>query len=865
MKDWLERWRLFRLIPVVILLLGIVFSMLGIQMYREVSALRSAPQDNVQWTLAQIEIELLTLLNALRIAEGAGPPDPQRLGEARKRFDIFYSRNRTIAGSRAFEDLTSIEEFSNALQRIQTTLDRAVPLIDGDDATLFSALPELEDQFEAIRPTARSLSLSGVREFAKLSDARRQEFGALVFETAAVGLFLIIALIFALAVLFRQRRIAERRSEQIRESRSRYANTVDVSLDAIIVAEGDGTIIDFNPAAEKTFGYSRARAVGAEMASLIVPPAFRDAHRKGMQRFLQTGQAKLVGRGRFELDAMHADGSIFPVELSIGAASGRGGKPIFISYVRDISSRKTIEAELTSTRDRALAADKAKSQFLAVMSHEMRTPLNAVMATLDLLDRSRLDPKQHEFVQTAITSGEILQHHIDDVLDLTRIEAGAIDLKPTRFDIGDLIDEVRRSVQFAAEKKDNRISVDLATDDLIVCLDRNRLRQILLNLVGNAIKFTEGGDIRLRVDFRPNGEDGRTLEISVEDTGMGIARQDLARIFDDFVTLDASYKRKAEGYGLGLAICRRIAAAMGGKITVKSERGVGSTFVATLPEARAVQMDSAEHNTTQEPTAPAGGGLSVLLVEDNETNRFVARAMLEEEGCTVIEAFDGLDGVAKAEQQRFDLVLMDISMPRLDGIEATREIRQGNGASKRTSIVCLTAHAMTETRQALAEAGANDCLVKPLRRKNLRTILGAIRPITEGEEMSDADEAGSDEFIDKDVLAELSSLMPQDRFERSFDRFLSDLNRLKPRLARHVEDADSEATLKFAHNLAGSSGMFGAVALAEICRHIQDLASQRDLPSIVALLDDVDEVSRNTIAAYERAGWGNQPAPHDNS
>ncbi len=864
MKGWLKRWGLYRLIPAVILLLALLFSMLGAQMYREVAALRSAPQDNVQWTLAQVEIELLTLLDTLRAAQDAGKADPRRLAELRKRFDIFYSRNRTIARSQGFQDLRTIEQFSTALGAVRQTLDDQLPLIDGDDPALFAGLPDLEEQFQAIRPTTRQLSLIGIRKFAELSDKRRHDFGLLVFQTAGVGLVLIVALIFALAVLYRQRQIAQASSAKVRESRSRFANTVNVSLDAIIVADGDGTILDFNPAAEKTFGYSHARAVGADMADLIVPPTLHAAHKEGMRRYLRSGKSKLVGKGRFELDAMHANGSIFPVEMSIGAAAGENGEPIFIAYVRDISKRKRIEVELTNARDKALAADKAKSQFLAVMSHEMRTPLNAVMATLDLLDRTELKPRQRDFLQTAITSGEILQHHIDDVLDLTRIEAGAIDLQAERFDIRDLIAEVERSTQLAADKKGDAVSVQIDLDETQICLDRNRLRQILLNLVSNAIKFTDDGTIDIIAASHADTDDRRVLTFEVKDTGIGIAPEDLGRIFGDFVTLDPSYQRKAEGYGLGLAICRRIAAAMGGKITVRSERGVGSSFLVTLPEAEETQTTEERRPESTSAAVPSGASLRVLMVEDNETNRFVARAMLEEEGCTVVEAVDGKDGVAKAQEERFDLILMDISMPRLDGIEAARMIRSGSGASKAVPIVCLTAHAMSETRDALHEAGVTDCLIKPLRRKNLQHVLSMVLKHDRAQEHDGDPE--TDILIDPVLLNELATLMPPERLNRSFGRFIEEVRSLRAQFETLCESRDSQAVLKHAHHLTGSSGMFGAVALTEAFRHFQDLAAAGDMASILELLDDVDALGQETIAAFETEGWAaRRPVPTEAS
>ncbi|RLQ88867.1 hybrid sensor histidine kinase/response regulator [Notoacmeibacter ruber] len=857
----LERWRPFHFIPLVILLLGALFTTLGVQMYREVSILRSAPQDNVQWTLAQIEIELLKFLNALRAAELAAEPEPQLLDEVRTRFDIFYSRIATIEGSRAFDGLTALDEFQGGLSSARDALNESVGLIDGDDAALSAALPQLETRFESLQPAVRNLSLNGVREFASLSDERRRNFSLLVFQTAGVGLVLIIALILALAVLFWQRKVAERRSEQIRESRSRYANTVDVSLDAIIVANGEGKILDFNTAAEKTFGYSKARAIGSEMAELIVPVALRQAHREGMRRYLRTGQSKLVGGDRIELEALHSDGSIFPVELSIGVAAGQGGQPLFISYVRDISGRKKIEAELTNARDRALEADKAKSQFLAVMSHEMRTPLNAVLATLDLLRHSQLDERQGKFVKTAITSGEILQHHIDDVLDLTRIEAGAIDLRPRAFDIAELVDEVQNSMQLAAAPKGNRIFTDVSIDDTVVCLDRNRLRQILLNLVGNANKFTEKGEICVTVSEQPDPDGRPRLVIEVKDTGIGIAQKDLHRIFDDFVTLDPSFKRTAEGYGLGLAICRRIAAAMGGKITVRSEEHVGSSFTVSVPQAEgfAAALQDDDVSSEREGALPAGASLHILLVEDNETNRFVARAMLEEENCTVEEAVDGQDGVEKAAEERFDLILMDISMPRLDGIEASRAIRHGSGPSRDVPIVCLTAHAMTETQDAMEGAGVTDWLIKPLRRKNLRRILSTA---LEGETSpgQTIDEA-SEGIVDHSVVEELRSLMKEEKFQRSLQKFIGDLTTMRHDFERFCRSGENEEALKLAHSLAGSSGMMGAVALSEVFRHLQDLAHDGDTESILELLDDVDDLAHETVSILEvTAGQETRPA-----
>ncbi len=696
---------------------------LSFEIYRDLVSLRATSRDNVSWAMAQLEVEYLRTREAIgEAAEGEAP-----LSDVRRRFDIFYSRTDIIANSPVFSILQDDAESDDSIHRIVTWFDRMAPFIDGTDEGLRAHLNSLGRSLDALAEPVRKLALTSVRLFANEADESRADFSRLLLHTAIIAVLLIVLLGFLLGVFVRQNRIAAAHLNKLRLSSQRFEQTINGSINAVVVTDEDGVIVEFNPSAERVFGHPRERALGRNVSTLLIPERHRDYHARSMTRFKETGVGAIIGNDLVETDALHADGHELPVELALTHTTGPDSGH-FVAYIRDITKRRADERELIETRDRALAAARAKSDFLAVMSHEMRTPLNGVLAILDLLDGTELDARQREYVKTAITSGEILQHHIDGVLDLTRMETGrfSVDRKP--FEMPDLLAEIARIGAPIAQTRGNVIEVVNRLPGTTVVGDRHRIGQILLNLVSNAIKFTEGGRIEIvawSTGARANGR--HTVSIAVHDTGIGIAAADLERVFDSFVTLDPSFQRAADGSGLGLSICRNLARAMGGDIAVRSEPGRGSTFTVTLPlEFR---------QTVQEPPPQAASAevrenpwlldrkLDVLLVEDNLTNRFAAREMLSRHGCEVTEAQDGLVGLRLSEQRRYDFILMDVSMPRMDGIESTRAIRAGDGASAKVPIIGLTAHQLSEVEDELLAAGMNCCLDKPLRIAALRSLL----------------------------------------------------------------------------------------------------------------------------------------------
>ncbi|MBB4120630.1 ATP-binding protein [Martelella radicis] len=827
----------------------LVLSLLAAQLIQELSRLRSASTDNVQWSMAQTQVELLVLETA--VDDAIHNETPEMLDEVRQRFDIFYSRIDTLRSGSVFSNVTQEAETRQILNRIMDTLNRAIPLIDGPDSALGDALPAFEKTLGSMRQDVREITLAGVRLLAEQSDQDRQAFSSLLLRTGLVTAGVMAAMFLALFLAVWQFRIARLRTEDLQTQNLLYKSAINASLEAIIVSDENGRILDFNPAAEQLFGYKREHAIGVNAEKLIIPKEDLQLHRERRVQFIEQFHGNESNlSGRLEINAMRASGEVFPAEVSVGLTR-RGEGRIIVTYMRDISERKRAQQNLTQARDDAVATAKAKSDFLAVMSHEMRTPLNGVMGLLDMLSETRLTRKQRDYVETAISSGEILQNHIDDVLNVTRIEAGVTRLNPVRFEIAPLLTELKKMNDPAARRRGNTIETETAAGATFCDQDRHGLRQVLINLVGNAVKFTENGTIVLKA--APHGEDG-WIEFTVSDTGIGISQEDARRIFDDFVMLDPSYKRTAPGSGLGLGISRRLVDLMGGEIGVESEPGKGSRFYLRLPPLEVSEHKPAEAERSEAVTpVVAQANLSVLLVEDNETNRFVAREMLKKHGCRITEAHDGIEGVEKAAGERFDVIFMDVSMPRLDGIGATRAIRESEGLSRDTPIIGLTAHALPDERRRLEEAGMVDCIVKPLRSAKVREVIGGLlleRSVS-NDSSSDTDAAEDDPgLIDHETLADLTEALPPELFERQLGRFKTELAESRARFCGAADQpVDLDELAACAHKMAGSAAVFGAIALRVALLDVESAAKHGAREQLSPLCDTASQTAQKTLQA----------------
>jgi PAS domain S-box-containing protein len=612
----------------------------------------------------------------------------------------------------------------------------------------------------------------------------------------------------------------ERRREalaQVAASEARAHLILDTAHDAFIGMDENSVITTWNAQAERTFGWTREEVMGRNLADTIIPPTYREAHNKGMKHFLETGEAPVANR-RLELSAIHRDGHEFPVEITITLPMPRDRGFFFGAFLRDISDRLQRDEAMRKAKDAAEAATRAKSEFLANMSHELRTPLNGVIGYSQLLQRDRtLTPTQREALDAITNCGAHLLDLINDVLDLSKIEAGRIDIEETVTELPQLITDLRHVIAEAARRKSLRLRMMLAPNvPPRVVLDGRHLRQVLLNLLGNAIKFTTQGEVVLEICA-----DGDRLTFEVRDTGPGMAPEELEEIFEAFTQTDAG--AAAGGTGLGLAISRHLLRSMGSDLHVKSTLGKGSCFHFTLPMVTAdgdglpTDVD-ASHPTLFARLAP-GQQVTALVVDDSTVSRRILASLLESAGLQVITATGGNEGIALARQHHPDVIFMDVKMPDLDGFSATR-LLAADETVKNIPVIAVTASAFGDTDKAAKEAGCVDYLPKPVRAEalfaSMQTHLGV-------------------EFVweDEDEDATDGPIAPAPHHAG---------------IATKLRDAAAIGAITDLHALANTLTK-GDDADAELARRINALAASFDFDGVRELAGSLDAAPGNSNAS----------------
>ncbi len=522
---------------------------------------------------------------------------------------------------------------------------------------------------------------------------------------------------------------------QISDSALRYRELLDVQADMIVRRDAEGRITFANRAYLDTFGVTEK-----DIAGHIHVPIILDTEVTENSGASATAPLRL--RERTETPK----GPRWIEWEEIACKTTSSGKSETQRTGRDITAERAAAEELRAARDAALEASRAKSRFLAAVSHEIRTPMNGILGMSGLLLDSTLDADQKTYVRAIEQSAHALMSLIDEILDFSKIEAGKLVLNPAPFSIVETVERCIALLEPRASDKGLSLTWEIEGEPPPQLLgDEARLRQILLNLLSNAVKFTDAGSVRLALKTIPNEPVAGSVRIrlAVTDTGIGLSKKDLETVFAEFEQTEAAVRRQDGGSGLGLAISRRIARAMGGDIMVDSEPGVGSTFTADViieesaagTDALRSVLTSAASSTCRAPSRKVSDRATrVLLAEDNAINALLATRLLEREGCRVERVHSGEEAVAAiaramaGDEPGFDLVLMDIYMPRLDGIEATRAIRRLMTSLRPSGqhplpIIAVTANAFPEDRQRYLAAGLDDYLAKPFDARELKAIL----------------------------------------------------------------------------------------------------------------------------------------------
>ncbi|MBT4769366.1 MAG: PAS domain S-box protein [Rhodospirillaceae bacterium] len=810
--------------------------------------------------------------------------------------------------------------------------------------------------------------------------------------------------------------------EALSERESRLSSILESAVDCIIVINEKGTIESFNPAAENLFGYEAVEVIGQNV-KILMPQPYRDEHDGYLHNYIETGQQKIIGIGR-EVIAQRKNGETFPIDLAVSEIKS-GNRQIFTGVIRDISEQKEYETTLRNAKETAETADRIKSEFLAVMSHEVRTPMNGVLGMLELLMESTVSESQRDYINIARESGESLLSILNDILDFSKMEAGKLDLEIDEFDIHSAIDEVVQLLAPRAHAKGIEITAFVPVDVPIPLMgDEGRLRQVLLNLVGNSIKFTMSGVISVKATIENESADQLGLRVEVSDTGIGIPREAQDSLFEQFTQADPSHTRRFGGTGLGLAITRKIVSAMGGEIGFVSKEGEGSSFFFNLPLRKAPQSHIAidktptvegkkilvvEDNDTARlgivdwltaaggqltiatsgkeargmlekagavgetydlavidhtlpdmtgtvfgkwigeqpihqgikkvltfsgatagavraagfdlvlnkplvhmsflrqitallegnlppatanpvafheeeageitaeitnnqqsgkpgPTQPEAGGekrktaTRILLAEDSPTNQMVARSFLEHAGYHIDCADNGKLAVKAIEEGAYDLIMMDISMPEMDGYAATAAIRCMTGGKENTPIIAITANVMEGDREKCLSAGMDDFIGKPFDKESLLEIVERwTGTIGQAETIEDTDgktapaESGQIEqgIINPGAIKQLESDIGPEIVPRLIRKFVEETTNRIPRMTEAMAKENYDALRDEAHTLKSSSLNFGAEGLSDQAKAIETACREGKIQEAQNLARTIETLATITLEALK--------------
>ncbi len=701
------------------------------------------------------------------------------------------------------------------------SVELATPITPGFEALVFKASRGIEDIYELTYIRKDGTRFPAVVSVTALRDVQDAIIGYLLIGTDNTARKLVEA---------EQKKLDQRLRDQQFYTRS----LIESNIDALMTTDPSGIITDVNKQMEALTGCTRDELIGAPFKDYFTDPERAEA---AIKRVLNEKSVT-----DYELTACARDGKQTVVSYNATTFYDRGRtlQGVFAA-ARDVTERKRVEEELQQAKAAAESASQTKSDFLASMSHEIRTPLNAIMGIADLLSKTPLSPEQYEYVQTSRRAGENLLHLINDILDLSKVEASQLELERTAFSLTDLLEKVTEIVAVRAHEKGLALVCDIAPKVPTGLVgDPTRLRQVLLNLLGNAIKFTESGKVALRVTSDADSPAPGALRFAISDSGIGIPGEKLGAVFERFTQADSSTTRRYGGSGLGLTISKRLVELMGGRIWVKSGIGKGSEFSFSVPFeiwAEAGRGSAVPVGTGPELPLQA---LNILLAEDSPDNRMITLAYLRDTPYRVEIAENGAVAFEKFTVGHYDVVLMDRQMPVMDGLTATRLIRGWEEANRQpaTPIIALTAAALKGDQEKCMAAGCTAYLTKPIKQE---VLLQAIKEHFVAAPPPSPEESSRNNPILVRAIPEFADLIPG---------FLRNRRQDVSAMLDALDRGDFQTVETLGHGMKGAGGSYGfqaitaiGAALEQAAESVDNDASRKWVGELSRYLDRVEVVS----------------------
>ena len=778
--------------------------------------LRFTQLENSTWMVAELESDYKNLLLTSGDIIAEDEFGPAQLSRFQTSFDVYF--NRFYLMQSYLHDfgagLVEKRAINEQLARIGRNLQAATPAVDALEVGDVGQLRDIQSALREVAPDIRGVVVDALTEINDKSRSDRLAREDLIGEFVMLSFLVLVMLAGRVVLLGRSFRDTIRRSEQFFQMGEMLQAASEASIDAIVITDQNGRVVRFNRAAERIFGYTREEAVGGYISQLFMRRYGPDVRRESSELL-----RRVTDRGLIRNLARRRDGEIIPVEISVISEIDAEGVPIYIGFARDVTQMVAEQRRLRQDRRRARREAQDKTRFVASVSHELRTPLQSIVGTLDLLKREIASDETQEILNTASEAAQTALDKIEFVSEFNEYDMQKLHREPQFFDPVKTINDAISSFLPSARVRglDLRLSNDLRLPLTLRGLPV-AFRQAIWHLLSNAINYSEEGLVEIRLMLTETGR----LRVEIEDQGVGLSEEEQDEIFEEFVSL-GSPLASAHGIGLGLSIVRRAVDAMQGIAGLASIVGEGSVFWFEIP----VEIDQ---SMLSPPDARRPRELRVLVVDDHPINRSLIARMVRLLGHHAEEAAGGREAIRLARDTRYDVILMDLNMPEVDGLDATQEIR-ASGASNDSAVIIVTANMLPGDKERIMAASIGHLLLKPVSLEMLAEILSEAVP---GARMSG--HIGSDPSEgETDIKAELIEVMGEKRAATLLAEFRNECRELLDFAQAAGRENRSELSF-LAHRCAGGAAVLGAKELRTVLCRLEEAAVNGSQASIDAAI-----------------------------